>query len=405
MRRSSTQPCSEKSPSLVPRATEVERHRGVPEVVADAVDQLRERARRTARIQWPDREAVAEDHAGPGLVPPPGTTRWRASRYRPTQTNRSRVQERAPESPVGARSGEPVPAVVRLGQRVGPEHETHVVGHDVVDRRRVLPLVEVVDELRPLVAEVPEVLEPRRPLHPARTVVQPIPCHDGGVDEPAVVVVEDDMAIAGLVDMYLRRAGYRPLLASTGHRGLELISQQRPVLAVLDVGLPDLDGFELCRRIRAAASGADLPVLFLTGRDEEVDRLEGFALGADDYVVKPFSPPELVARSARSSPARRRTSPVRDIVEIDGIEVDGPRREVRVDGRPVALATREFDLLAFLARNRGLALSRRQLLDGVWGLDWDGDERTVDVHVAQLRRKLSDRLPLATVWGVGYRLG
>ena len=225
------------------------------------------------------------------------------------------------------------------------------------------------------------------------------------VDEPAVVVVEDDLAIAGLVDMYLRRAGYRPLLASTGHRGLELVSQHRPVLAVLDVGLPDLDGFELCRRIRAARSSADLPILFLTARDEEVDRLEGFALGADDYVVKPFSPPELIARIGAILARTRRTAPVREVVEFDGIEVDEPRREVRVDGRAVALATREFDLLAFLARNKSLALSRRQLLDGVWGLDWDGDERTVDVHVAQLRRKLGGRLPLATVWGVGYRLG
>ena len=226
------------------------------------------------------------------------------------------------------------------------------------------------------------------------------------VDELVVVVVEDDLAIAGLVDMYLRRAGYRPLLASTGHRGLELISQHQPALAVLDVGLPDLDGFELCRRIRAApGSGAELPVLFLTARDDEVDRLKGFALGADDYVVKPFSPPELVARVGAILARTRRVSAVRDVVTFDGIEVDEPRREVRVDGRPVALATREFELLAFLARNRSLALSRRQLVDGVWGLDWDGDERTVDVHVAQLRRKLGRRLPLATVWGIGYRLG
>jgi DNA-binding response OmpR family regulator len=219
-----------------------------------------------------------------------------------------------------------------------------------------------------------------------------------------VVVIEDDSSIADLLDLYLREAGYRVLLAPSGERGLELIGQQEVALAIVDIGLPGMDGFEVCRRIRA---GSSLPLLFLTARDGEIDRVLGLELGADDYVTKPFSPREVVARVRAilrrgEAPARSR-SPIIDAG--DGIEVDLARREARVNGNPVALATREFDLLAYLAQNQGLALSRQQILDAVWGADWYGDERTVDVHVRQLRKKLGDELPLATVWGVGYRLG
>ena len=153
-------------------------------------------------------------------------------------------------------------------------------------------------------------------------------------------------------------------------------------------------------------------MLFLTARDGEIDRVLGLELGADDYVTKPFSPREIVARVRailrRSELAVAAASPPRETTSFevgDGIVVDTARREVAVRGVAVALATREFDLVAFLARNQGLALTRQQLLDGVWGEDWVGDDRTVDVHVRQLRRKIGDDLPLATVWGVGYRLG
>jgi DNA-binding response OmpR family regulator len=222
--------------------------------------------------------------------------------------------------------------------------------------------------------------------------------------ERTVVVIEDDHHIADLLDMYLREAGFRVLLAADGQRGLEVVAQQRPMLAVLDVGLPDIDGFEVCRRIRATSQ---LPVMFLTARDDEIDRLLGLELGADDYVVKPFSPREVVARVKA---ILRRGQPVAasdpEVVGIgDDYAVDTRRREVRRRGEPIALATREFDLLAFFARNQGIALSRQQLIDGVWGADWYGDDRTVDVHVRQLRRKLGDDIPLATVWGIGYRLG
>jgi DNA-binding response OmpR family regulator len=225
------------------------------------------------------------------------------------------------------------------------------------------------------------------------------------VDHGTIVVVEDDPNIADLVDLYLRRDGFRVIQAEDGVRGLAAIDRERPRLVVLDVGLPgELDGLEVCRRLRATSA---VPVLMLTARDGEIDRVLGLELGADDYVTKPFSPRELVARV--KAILRRvdgpSTSEAPGLLRAGDVEVDVGRREARVDGQPVALATREFDLLRYLAQNPGLAMTRRQLLDGVWGADWYGDERTVDVHVRQLRKKLGDRFPLTTVWGIGYRLG
>ena len=222
--------------------------------------------------------------------------------------------------------------------------------------------------------------------------------------ERNLVIVEDDPHIADLLDTYLRDAGFRVLQASTGVRGLEQVELHRPVMVVLDIGLPDIDGFEVCRRIRARSS---VPVLFLTARDGEIDRILGLELGADDYVTKPFSPREIVAR-VKAILRRGQADPQPDgtVARIgDEFDVDLNRREARHHGEPVPLATREFDLLVHLARNQGIALSRQQLLDAVWGVDWVGDDRTVDVHVRQLRKKLGDDLPLATVWGIGYRLG
>jgi DNA-binding response OmpR family regulator len=237
--------------------------------------------------------------------------------------------------------------------------------------------------------------------------------------EETIVVIEDDHHISDLVALYLRRDGFRVLQADEGEAGLTLVERERPKLIIVDIGLPgSLDGFDVCRRLRNGAhpsSGADrgaapglsaTPVLILSARDDEVDRVLGLELGADDYVTKPFSARELVARVRA---ILRRTGVPRatgaSVVALGGIEVDTGRREVRLSGEVVPLATREFDLLAFLVDNLGLALSRRQLLNGVWGDDWYGDERTVDVHVRQLRKKLGDDLPLTTVWGVGYRLG
>lgn len=222
--------------------------------------------------------------------------------------------------------------------------------------------------------------------------------------ERTVVIVEDDPGIADLLDLSLRDAGFRVLQAASGERGLELIQQHRPALVLLDVGLPGIDGFEVCRRVRATSN---VPVLFLTARDGEIDRISGLELGADDYVTKPFSPREIVARvKAILRRGQLDTRPQTDVLHIgDDFEVDVTRRETRHHTNVVALATREFDLLAHLARNQGIALSRQQLLDSVWGADFYGDDRTVDVHVRQLRKKLGPDLPLATVWGIGYRLG
>lgn len=226
------------------------------------------------------------------------------------------------------------------------------------------------------------------------------------MSDVTIVVVEDDPHIADLLDLYLRREGHRVHLCPDGATGLQTIRDRRPQLVILDVGLPgEIDGLEVCRRLRAADDG--VAVLMLTARDAEVDRVLGLELGADDYVTKPFSPREIVARVKailrRTGAGGRSSAP--PVLRVGDVEVDLGRREARVNGAPVALAAREFDLLAHLAEHRGLALTRRQLLDGAWGDGWVGDERTVDVHVRQLRRKLGDALPLDTVWGVGYRLG
>ncbi|MBV9661841.1 MAG: response regulator transcription factor [Acidimicrobiales bacterium] len=224
-----------------------------------------------------------------------------------------------------------------------------------------------------------------------------------GPQTGTIVVVEDDPHIADLIDMYLRRDGHRVIQANQGEAGLHAVEREKPRLVILDVGLPGpIDGFEVCRRLRASSS---VPVMMLTARDDEIDRVLGFELGADDYVTKPFSPRELAARV--KAIIRRVEGPPPDkpaVFQAGAVDVDTGRREARVAGRVVPLATREFDLLAHFALNRGLALSRQQLLDGVWGMGWYGDERTVDVHVGQLRKKLGDALPLTTVWGVGYRL-
>jgi DNA-binding response OmpR family regulator len=223
-------------------------------------------------------------------------------------------------------------------------------------------------------------------------------------DNPLVLVVEDDPNIADLVELYLRRDGFLVHQAADGETALRTIRERRPQLVVLDLGLPGaVDGLEVCRQVRASS---DLPIIMVTARDDEIDRVLGFELGADDYVTKPFSPRELVSRVKavlRRADGTSRRAPA--VLRAGELEVDTGRREARVGGEPVALATREFDLLQFLCENRGLALSRRQLLDGVWGADWVGDDRTVDVHVRQLRKKLGDSLPLDTVWGVGYRFG
>jgi DNA-binding response OmpR family regulator len=224
--------------------------------------------------------------------------------------------------------------------------------------------------------------------------------------ERHVVVIEDDPSIADLVALYLQRDGFTVTLAIDGERGLEAVERTRPSLAVVDIGLPGgMDGLAVCRHLRATTG---VPVVILTARGDEIDRILGLELGADDYVTKPFSPRELIARInavlRRSDPAEKRSVVGAPVLTAGDVCIDTGRREVRRGSTVVALTPREFDLLQYLATNAGLALSRSQLLDGVWGPGWYGDERTVDVHVRQLRAKLGDGLPLVTIRSVGYRL-
>jgi DNA-binding response OmpR family regulator len=216
-----------------------------------------------------------------------------------------------------------------------------------------------------------------------------------------VVLIEDEEAIADLVRMYFEQQGFRLVHAVDGESGLDAVRDRSPRAVLLDLGLPGVDGVEVCRRIR---SFSDVPVIMLTARDAEIDKIVGLEIGADDYVTKPFSPRELVAR-VRAVLRRSEEAPrAVEVIEIGDWEVDGGRREVRTPaGEAIRPTAREFDLLWYLAENRGLVLSRSQILEAVWGYEYFGETRTVDVHVRQLRKKL-DGVPIETVWGVGYRL-
>jgi len=218
-----------------------------------------------------------------------------------------------------------------------------------------------------------------------------------------VLVVEDESSIASFVALYLKNAGYSVRTAATGAEGLAQVESERPDLIVLDLMLPDVDGIEVCRRIR---KDSDVPILMLTARDEDVDKIIGLEVGADDYLTKPFNPGELVARVKsvlrRANPERRELQSAS--LQHGELKIDAGRREVTVAGEEIQLAPKEFDLLWELLDHRGLVLTRDQLLERVWGYTFAGDTRTVDVHVRQLRRKLGDASPIVTVWGVGYKV-
>jgi DNA-binding response OmpR family regulator len=220
-------------------------------------------------------------------------------------------------------------------------------------------------------------------------------------DRGLVLVVEDDRAIADLVGLYLRKEGFGVHVESTGDGGLAAVRRLHPAAVVLDVGLPGLDGVEVCRLLRAEDDWT--PVLFVTARAEEVDRVVGLEMGADDYVTKPFSPRELVARVR--TVLRRAAGPpaARDLVlEVGAVRMNVDQRRTHVGEVEVALTSTEFDLLAHLLRSPGRVFSRAQLLSAVWGYTASAGTRTVDVHVAQLRGKLGPGSPIRTVRGVGY---
>jgi two-component system, OmpR family, alkaline phosphatase synthesis response regulator PhoP len=218
----------------------------------------------------------------------------------------------------------------------------------------------------------------------------------------SVLIVEDESSIASFISLYLKKAGYDVEVAPTGADALEK-AEQSPSLIVLDLMLPDMDGIDVCRRLRKRS---DVPILMLTARDEDIDKIIGLEVGADDYMTKPFNPRELVARvkSILRRSATDRRPPESAQIQHGELHVDSGRREVKVGGEEVQLAPKEFDLLWELLDHRGLVLTRDQLLERVWGYTFAGDTRTVDVHVRQLRRKLGEASPIVTVWGVGYKV-
>ncbi|NOY98918.1 MAG: response regulator transcription factor [Chloroflexi bacterium] len=219
-----------------------------------------------------------------------------------------------------------------------------------------------------------------------------------------ILLVDDEPSIVQLARMYLEREGFRVESVGDGEAALEAAAGLRPVLIVLDVMLPKLDGFEVCRRLR----NQDDPVaiLMLTARDEDIDKIVGLELGADDYLTKPFNPRELVARvKAILRRGERTLHPGAAPVHVGDLTIDPASREVHIGGQRLELRTQEFDLLLTLAEHRGMVLSREQLLQMAWGFDFYGQTRTVDVHVAHLRKKIAGSTArIETVTGVGYKL-
>lgn len=222
---------------------------------------------------------------------------------------------------------------------------------------------------------------------------------------PTILLVEDEVTLSETLRYNLEHEGYSVVVASDGVQGLELARQERPDLLILDVMLPRLDGFSVCRILRQES---DVPILMLTARQDEVDRIAGLELGADDYVSKPFSLGELLARvRALLRRADRQPAGSREVLDAGALRVDTGSRRAWRDGAELTLSQKEFDLLTCLIRNRGMALSRDMLLERVWGYDFPGDSRTVDVHIRWLREKIESDpgqpLYIQTVRGVGYR--
>jgi DNA-binding response OmpR family regulator len=217
----------------------------------------------------------------------------------------------------------------------------------------------------------------------------------------AILIVEDEQAIADLLRDYLRREGFEAVWASSGEQALNELARHPVRLVVLDLGLPGIDGFEVCRRLRARTG---VPILILSAREDEVDRVAGLEAGADDYVVKPFSPRELVARVKAILRRARDGGAATEALLVGDVQLDRRSRSVSVGGKPVELTGREFELLAALLSHPGAVLSRERLLELAWQGEFPGGTRTVDVHVAQLRAKLGRPDLVQTVRGAGYKL-
>jgi DNA-binding response OmpR family regulator len=215
-----------------------------------------------------------------------------------------------------------------------------------------------------------------------------------------ILVIEDEPSIAEVIRLNLATAGFGVRLEADGEAGLAAVDSVAPAAVILDVGLPGIDGIEVCRRLRAAQNWT--PVLFVTARDDEVDRILGLELGADDYVTKPFSPRELVARVAGVLRRSRGAPEAPGLLQVGSVQLDPAERRVHAGDQEISLTATEFDLLAYLMRRPGRVVGREQLLSEVWGYSWIAGARTVDVHIAQVRAKLRDASPIRTVRGVGY---
>lgn len=232
-----------------------------------------------------------------------------------------------------------------------------------------------------------------------------------------MLVVEDEVTLLETLEYNLKRQGYEVITSQDGYEAVELARTEEPDLLLLDIMLPGLDGFEVCRILRKEMS---VPILMLTARDEEVDKVVGLEVGADDYLTKPFSMRELMARvkallrrvrlireEVNATQEQTATVATDETMRFGNLEVDLARREVRLEGEPVRMKPKEFDLLVFLTRNRGIALSRDLILDRVWGWEHDGSSRTVDVHIRWLREKIEpdpgNAQRIITVRGIGYR--
>lgn len=220
-----------------------------------------------------------------------------------------------------------------------------------------------------------------------------------------ILIVDDEQNIIELASLYLQQEGYRTIYATDGLTGLDMARNDDPTLIVLDLMLPKLDGWEVCKRLRAESN---VPILMLTARDDDIDKIVGLELGADDYMTKPFNPRELVARVKailRRTEAPAKAAAERKVLQIGNVVLDAASRTVKVGDYFTDLRTKEFDLLLALMENENIVLSREKLLDIVWGFDFYGQTRTVDVHVAHLRHKLDgSTITIETVWGVGYKL-
>lgn len=216
-----------------------------------------------------------------------------------------------------------------------------------------------------------------------------------------ILLVDDELRLREMLKAYMANEGYEIVEAADGREALELFRGQEFSLVILDVMLPYVDGWTVCREIRRTSV---VPIIMLTARGEEYDRLFGFELGVDDYMVKPFSPKELLARMKAIIRRSEQGNVPLERLAIQGFEIEFSSRTVKVDGREIMLTPREYDLLSFFVQNQNQVFTREQLLSSVWGYDFAGDSRTVDTHVKTLREQLGDyRRFLVTVWGVGYK--